>query len=69
GSPAPFDVKVTFNDDTTETLHQTPAIWEKDMKQAVVRIPSKKAIKSVALDGGIFLDYNESDNVWPATSK
>lgn len=66
GSPAPFDVKVTFNDDTTETLHQTPAIWEKDMKQAVVRIPSKKTIKSVALDGGIFLDYNEVDNVWPA---
>ncbi len=65
GFPAPVDVVVNFEDGTTERLHQTPAIWEKNMKEAVVRVASKKAIKSVALDGGIFVDYNESDNVWP----
>lgn len=64
GSLAPVDVVVTFEDGTTETLHQTPAIWEKNSKEAVVRVASPKAIKSVTLDGGIFMDYTPDNNVW-----
>ncbi|MEZ5423549.1 MAG: M1 family metallopeptidase [Pyrinomonadaceae bacterium] len=69
GAPAPFDVVVTFDDGTTERLHQTPAVWEKNMKEAVVRVASPKTIKSVTLDGGIYLDYTDADNTWPAVAK
>lgn len=66
GFPAPVDVLVTFDDGTSETLHQTPAIWEKNIKEATVKVNSDKTIKSIALDGGIFMDYNAADNKWSA---
>lgn len=69
GFPAPVNVVVTFEDNTTETLHQTPVIWEKNMKEAVVRIASPKPIKSVALDGGIYMDFNDANNKWAAAAK
>jgi hypothetical protein len=64
GFPAPVDMIVTYDDGATETLRQTPAIWQANMKEAKVTVPSVKRIKSVALDGGIFMDYNAADNKW-----
>ncbi len=69
GFPAPVNIVVTFEDNTTETLHQTPAIWEKNMKEAVVRVASPKSIKSVTLDGGIYMDFNEANNKWLVAAK
>lgn len=66
GFPAPVDVVVTFEDGTSETLHQTPALWQQNIKEASIRVASDKTIRSVALDGGIFMDYNLKDNKWPA---
>src|SRR5690606_19733106 len=56
GFPAPVDVVVTYEDGTTERLHQTPAIWQANMKEASVKIASNKTVRSVALNGGIFMD-------------
>jgi hypothetical protein len=64
GMAAPVDVVVTYDDNTTERLHQTPAIWQQDPKQAKVTVTSSKKIKSVTLDGGIWMDANEADNKW-----
>ncbi|MBN8879135.1 MAG: M1 family metallopeptidase [Sphingobacteriales bacterium] len=69
GFVAPADLVITYKDGSTETKHFTPAIWEKDQKQANVSITTKKQIKSVKLDGGIFMDANEEDNVYPADKK
>lgn len=66
GFPAPVDIHVTYADGSKETLHQTPAIWEKDLKTAVVSVPGVKKINSVQLDGGIFMDADPSDNTWNA---
>lgn len=66
GFPAPVDVVVTYQDGTTETIHQTPALWQHNSKEASVKIASRKTIKSITLDGGIYLDYNPKDNIWPA---
>ncbi len=66
GFDAPVDLVVKYDDGTTETLHQTPAIWKIDQKEATVSIASKKKVKSLALDGGIFVDANEADNHWEA---
>jgi hypothetical protein len=66
GFAVPFDVVVTYSDDSKETFHQTPIVWEKDQTATTVHIATGKAIKSATLDGGIFMDANEKDNTWTA---
>jgi hypothetical protein len=61
GFVAPFDMLLEYTDGTKETLHQTAAVWRANQQQAVITTP--KAVKSVKLDGGIFMDANEKDNV------
>jgi hypothetical protein len=64
GFVVPFDVKVTYADGSAESIHQTPAVWEKNQKQITVDLKTSKAIKSVTLYGGIFMDADESNNTW-----
>lgn len=59
---APVNVVVKYTDGTSETKHLTPAVWEKDPKQIRVSVSTKKKIESVKLDGGIFMDADESNN-------
>ncbi len=66
GYVAPVDVVATYTDGTTESLHQTPAIWETNQKTSMVTISTKKKIKSLQLKGGIFMDADESNNSWNA---
>ncbi|WP_460502989.1 M1 family metallopeptidase, partial [Hymenobacter agri] len=61
GFVAPFDMQLEYTDGSKETLHQTAAVWRSNQQQAVIITP--KAVKSVKLDGGIFMDANEKDNV------
>lgn len=64
GYPAPFDLMIKYTDGTTDSLHQTPGLWEKNMKTATVQIDTKKVISSVTIDGGIFMDADRADNTW-----
>ncbi|MFC6222797.1 M1 family metallopeptidase [Hymenobacter artigasi] len=64
GFAVPFDVNVEYTDGTKETLHQSPAVWQANQKQATITV--KKPVKSVKLDGGIFMDANEKDNSFGA---
>jgi hypothetical protein len=64
GFAIPFDIKLIYADGATQTLHQTPAVWERDQKEMVMHIKTKKALKSVVLDNGIFMDANMSNNSW-----
>ncbi|WP_240163504.1 M1 family metallopeptidase [Spirosoma taeanense] len=66
GYVAPVDVVVQFADGTKETHHQTPAIWQTNPTQAVVKIPTRKTVQSITLEGGIFMDADESNNNWKA---
>jgi hypothetical protein len=66
GFAVPFDVKVTYNDGTTASFHQTPAVWEHNEKQITVNIKTTKTVTSIVLDGGIFMDADESNNKWTA---
>ena len=60
GFAAPFDMQLEYADGTREILHQTAAVWRANQQQAVINTP--KAVKSVKLDGGIFMDANVKDN-------
>jgi hypothetical protein len=62
---APFDVQINYTDGSSETLHQTPAIWQANQKRALVKIPTKKKVLGLTLDGGIFMDAAPSNNRWP----
>ncbi|NTU84432.1 MAG: M1 family metallopeptidase [Chloroflexales bacterium] len=67
GMPIPFDVNVVYADGTSETLHQSPAIWQASPSAATVQIAGDKEPKEVTLDGGIFVDATPDNNSW--TSK
>jgi len=41
-------------------------VWQSNQKQATVALSTKKSIQSISLDGGIYMDANEKDNVWKA---
>ncbi|WP_029287568.1 M1 family metallopeptidase [Pedobacter sp. R20-19] len=64
GFAIPFDVVVIYADGKKETLHQTPAVWKVNQKEAVINIPSAKKITSVTLDNGIYVDATPKDNVY-----
>jgi hypothetical protein len=64
GFYSPFDVVINYADGTTETKHQTPEVWKKNGKQTTITVKTSKAIKSIVLDGGIFMDATENNNKW-----
>ena len=66
GYAVPFDVVYTDADKKVDVFHQTPVVWERNQKHMVVHIKTKKDIRSVKIDGGIFMDADESNNVWTA---
>jgi hypothetical protein len=66
GFAVPFDAIATYEDGSTETFHQTPIVWQQDQRNITVTIKTGKALKSVKLDGGIFMDADESNNTWTA---
>jgi hypothetical protein len=66
GFAVPFDAVVTYADSTTEAFHQTPIVWEHDQKNISVQIKTAKPVKSITLDGGIFMDADDKNNTWTA---
>jgi hypothetical protein len=64
GMAAPFDVVISYTDGTEERIHQTPMVWQKDQKQIKLAVNTKKPVQSIKLDGGIYMDAVEADNVW-----
>lgn len=66
GMTVPVNVIVNYIDGTKESFHQTAAIWEKDQKAATVIINASKEVRSILLEGEIFMDANPADNIWEA---
>ena len=64
GFAVPFDVNVTYKDGSKEMVHETPAVWQANEKGTTISLKGTKAIASVKIDGGIFMDANEKDNSW-----
>jgi hypothetical protein len=64
GFAIPFDIKIEYADGQIAMIHETPAIWQKNEKEQLFKISTNKIIKSVKVDGGIFMDYTPADNIW-----
>lgn len=64
GAAVPFDVKVVYADDSEESFRQGPGVWQDSPDAVTVTIATDQELKSVTLDGGIFIDVNTADNMW-----
>ncbi|MFL5594660.1 MAG: M1 family metallopeptidase [Gemmatimonadaceae bacterium] len=64
GMLTPVDVQLGFGDGTTEVVHETPGIWAADQRRATVMISTSKALRSMTLDGGIWMDADTTNNRW-----
>lgn len=64
GMLPPVGIMVKYGDGSSQSLHQTPAIWAANQKRATVKIATRKRIESVSLDNGsVFMDADTTDNV------
>ena len=68
GMAAPVDIVLTYLDGSSQTFHQTPAIWAKNQQQAVISLPLTKKIKEARLSGGIFMDADPDNDKWVSPS-
>ena len=64
GMTTPVDLEARFGDGTSEVIHETPAIWAADQRRAIVTISTKKSLQSLALNGGIWMDADSTNNRW-----
>ena len=68
GFVMPFDLILHYSDGTSESQHQTPAVWSKDQKNIVIDMTpaTGKTLQSLEVNGGIFVDGDPSNNKWQA---
>jgi hypothetical protein len=64
GMPTPVDLEARYADGTSEVIHQTPGIWEANLRRATVSLPTKKSLESLTLNGSIWLDADSTNNRW-----
>jgi aminopeptidase N len=63
GMLPPVDLAVKYADGSSQTIHQTPAIWEANQKRATVKVATRKRIASVSLDqGSVFMDADTTND-------
>ena len=66
GLDAPFDVHIRYTDGTDATIRESPAFWQASSTHGTIALATSRAVRSVALDGGIFVDADSTNNVWRA---
>jgi hypothetical protein len=64
GFPVPLDIQLNFKDGSSQTLHRSPVIWAENQKVASVTVNTTKLLQSVRLVTDIYVDADESNNVF-----
>ncbi|MDX2134723.1 MAG: M1 family metallopeptidase [Saprospiraceae bacterium] len=64
--PVPVHLQVEYTDGSTETFHQTAAVWKNGASTFRQALPKGKSPKSVSLGGNTIPDTNAKNNTWPA---
>ena len=64
GMPVPVDIEARFGDGTSQVIHQSSAIWRADPRRATVPVATRKPLTSVALQTGIWVDADSTNNRW-----
>ena len=66
GFAVPLDLLVKYKDGTVVTQHATPAVWQDSPLSTTLAITDVQNVVLVAADPGIFLDVDQTNNLWPA---
>lgn len=61
GFAVPFDVTTILYDGSEHVMHYSPAVWKRT-KAINIKTSTNKKIKSIVIDGGIFMDATPADN-------
>jgi hypothetical protein len=66
GFAIPFELDILFTDGSSKKVHVTPATWKKDQKNTRIALIAEggKKIRSVEINGGIYVDATPADNKW-----
>ncbi|UPL50416.1 M1 family metallopeptidase [Hymenobacter sublimis] len=62
--PVPVDLTITFQDNSTQKLHRTIAVWEQGARTVTVPVATTKPVKQVKLGATLVPDSYPKDNVW-----
>ena len=62
GFAIPFNVNLTDTTGKIHSQHFTPAVWKDKQSTIKITIPASGTVRSVQLDGGVFMDYTPKDN-------
>ncbi|HJQ09586.1 MAG TPA: M1 family metallopeptidase [Gemmatimonadaceae bacterium] len=69
GMPAPVDLEARYSDGTSQTYHQSAAMWAANLRSTVAPIATRKTVQSVTLNTGVFVDADSTNNVWRAGAR
>jgi hypothetical protein len=64
GFASPFDLVLHFQDGSSKSFHQTPAVWKVNPDSAEVQVAAGTGLQSVQVQGGIFMDADPGNNTW-----
>lgn len=64
GFAIPFDLYLEFEDGSKQIIHQTPQVWFANEKKASIAIKTYKKLRSLRIDGNLFLDSDLRNNSW-----
>ncbi len=64
GLPAPFDLRLRYDDGRERTVHESAAVWRQDTRRAEIRLTGAGALAGLVVDGGIWMDADTVDNRW-----
>ncbi|MFI5453217.1 M1 family metallopeptidase [Pedobacter sp. UC225_61] len=62
--PLPVDLTITYSDNSTEKIHHTIGVWEKENKTFISPVKTNKQISKVVMKSDHVPDKNRSDNTF-----
>jgi len=64
GFPVPVDIKLSYEDGSSETIHKTSEFWANNLQVVNVTLNTKRPVNSVELVTDIYVDADNSNNKW-----
>ena len=55
---------INYADNSIQRVHKTAEIWKVNLRQAKINKATNKVIKTIEINGGIFMDADEANNSW-----
>lgn len=64
GFAVPFDIRINYADGRQDLFHQDPSAWKENQQKVIVNLKISRKVKSITLDGNVFIDSYPENNQW-----